>query len=137
MTTTNLYDMFGTDEDFEREGIWYAFSEETKFRLARAGGANLRFAKSLEAKTRPYRRQIENESIDNELANNLLLEAFVETVLLDWQGVKDRDGNDLPYSKDNALKLLKDLPDLYLELRTEAARLSNFRTKEIEDDSGN
>lgn len=135
--TTNLYEMFGTDKRFEQEGIWYAFSEDTKFLLARAGGSNVRFAKVLEAKTRPYRRQIENESIDLDLANGLLIEAFAEAVLLGWQGVTDADGNDLPYSRENAVKLLKDLPDLFAELRNEATRLSNFRTEEIEEDAGN
>lgn len=134
---TDLYEMFGTDDHFEQKGIWYAFSENTKFLLARAGGSNVRFTKVLEARTRPYRRQIENESIDLDTANKLLIEAFAEAVLLDWQGVADKKGDELPYSKENAIKLLTDLPDLFAELRAESTRLSNYRAAEIEEDAGN
>ena len=133
----NLFEMFGTDKALETEGIWYEFDKETKFRLARAGGANMRFAKALEAKTRPYRRQIENGTIDNDLANSLLREAFAETVLLDWKGVSGPDGVALEYSAANAVKLFEQLPDLFTELQNEATRLSNFRNEQVEADAGN
>lgn len=146
---TDLYALFETDKKFETKGIWYTFSEDevdkegvvikkgTKFLLARAGGANTAFAKSLEVKTRPYRRQIDNDNMDPDLAMKLMVEAFVGTVLLDWVGAMSKKGKHLKYSKENAIKLMTDLPDLFTELRTEAQRLSNFQAEQIEDDSGN
>src|SRR3546814_10059117 len=74
-TMANIYKMFQTDKGLETEGIWYNFDKTTGFRLARAGGANMKFVKALEERTRPYRRQIEDNTIDPELANGLLIEA--------------------------------------------------------------
>jgi len=132
----DMHATFGTDETFEREGIWYEFDKETKFLLARAGGANVPFAKRLEAVTRPYRRQIENETIDLEFANGLLRQAWCETVLKGWKGFIYK-GKKVPYSLENSLKYMEMLPDLYLELRGESQRIAHFRTAAIEDDSGN
>lgn len=133
----DLYAMFETDKKFETEGIWYAFSEKTKFLLARAGGSNTSFAKTLEAKTRPYRRQIDNDNMDPDLAMKLMVEAFVGTVLLGWKGAMSKEGKVLKYSRENAIKLMTDLPDLFTELRTESQRLSNYQAEQIEDDAGN
>ena len=58
-------------------------------------------------------------------------------MVLGWKGVTDRDGNELPFTKDNVVTLLTDLPDLFNELRNEATRQSNFRVTEIEEDLGN
>ena len=133
----NLYELFETDNTLETEGIWYTFDKDTKFLLARAGGANTRFTKVLEAKTRPYRRQIDNGTIDNDLGNQLLIEAFSEAVVLGWSGVTDKAGKEMKYSVANCVKLLTDLPDLFTELREEATRVANFRNEEIEADAGN
>lgn len=136
---SDLYKMFETDKNLETEGIWYSFDKDTKFLLARAGGSNIRFAKILENKTRPYRRQIDNGTIDTEFGNSLLIEAFAEAVILGWTGVKakGKNGKEMKYSVENAVKLLTDLPDLFAELREEAARAANFRNEEIEEDVGN
>lgn len=133
----NLYELFETDKNLETEGIWYTFDKDTKFLLARAGGSNARFAKAVEAKTRPYRRQIDNGTIDNDLGNALLIEAFAETVVLSWAGVTDKSGKEMKYSVANCISLLTDLPDLFTELREEATRVANFRNEEIEADAGN
>ena len=82
MTAFNLYENFETEKDLETDGFWYNFSDETSFRLARAGGSNMKFTKAVERITRPYRRQIENESISVEMANSLTIQAFAEAVVL-------------------------------------------------------
>lgn len=144
----DMHEQFGTDESFEQDGIWYQFDGDkldkegnvikkgTKFLLARAGGSNVSFGKRLEALTRPYRRQIENETIDPEFANGLLREAWCATILKGWEGFVYK-GEEIPYSVDNAAKYMELLPDLYMELRTESQRLANFRAISIEDDAGN
>jgi hypothetical protein len=97
----------------------------------------MKFSKVLEAKTRPYRRLIQEDKLDGELATKLLIETFAETVILGWEGVKDKRGKNVPHTTENAVKLLVDLPDLFSELREAASKQSNFRTAEIADDAGN
>ena len=134
---TSIYEMFATDEQKEQEGIVHEITPEISFTLARAGGFNKRFSKALEKKTRPYRRQIQEDTMDVDLANKLFVEAFAETVLLGWKGVTDTEGKPVKFNAKNAVKLLTDLPDLANELREVATKASSFRNAEIKDDVGN
>lgn len=134
---TDLYAMFKTDSDKEKAGFWYEFTPDVKFKLARAGGANMKFAKCVEAKTRPHRRKIDNGTIDPELAHSLLVDAYAEAIVLDWDGVTDSKGKKLTFSKQNVVKLLTDLPDLFHELSKQASALDNFLADEIAEDAGN
>lgn len=134
---TSIYDLFETDEDKETEGFVHRITDKISFTLARAGGANKRFQKVMEAKTRPYRRQIQDDSMDVDLANELMRETFAETVILGWEGITDKDGKPIKFSPANALKLLNQMPDLFDELRDAASKQANFRAEQIADDVGN
>lgn len=133
----SLYDLFGTDKELEKDGIVLNYGKGGKIKIARAGGANSRFAKALETKMRPYRRQFEAGTMDETVANDLLLEAFAETVVLGWEGVQDREGNELAFTRENVTKLFKDLPDLFTDVREQAMKFANFRVTQVEADAGN
>ncbi len=138
--TTSIYDLYETDMQKETEGFWHPVNKKISFLLARAGGANLNFSKAMEKKTRPHRGRggaFEGDEVDVELATELMQEAFAETVILDWSGITDRKGKKVAYSSAAASKLLKDLPDLFTELRDAAGKAANFRIEEIQADVGN
>ena len=61
----SMYDAFGTDKDLEKTGIYLEY-ETFRIKVARAGGGNKRFAKMLEAHTRPYRRAMQTETLGND-----------------------------------------------------------------------
>ena len=135
---TSIYEMFATDLKAETDGFVHRVSDKISFTLARAGGANARFSKAMEVKTRPYRRQIAEDTMDIALANTLLIEAFAETVVLGWEGITDKEtGEEIPCTPEAAVKLLTALPDLFNELREAAAKQSNFRVAEVLEDVGN
>lgn len=134
---SSIYEMFATDLKIEVEGFTHRITDKISFQLARAGGANAKFSKAMEIKTRPYRRQITEDTMDITLANKLLIEAFAETVVLGWEGITDSDGKEIEFSVKAAVQLFTDLPDLFNELREAAAKQSNFRASEVQDDVGN
>ena len=134
---TNIYDMFATDTLREAEGFWHPVSDTIQFLMARAGGSNSNFAKSLEVRTRPHRRKIDNDDMDLDLANKIMIEVFAETVIKDWEGITNEDGEPMPYTKENAVMLLTQLPDLFNELREVAVKQANFRSANLEDAVGN
>lgn len=136
-TVSSLYAQFETDRDMERSGIRLNYGNGVCIIIARAGGSNTRFAKVFEAKTRPYRRQIESETLDPLVAESLLVQAFVESVILGWEGVKDRYGDDLLFTREHAIKLFTELPDLFADVREQATKAANFRAHDVEDDAGN
>lgn len=135
--TTNIWDMFATDQKAEAEGIVYNITPEISFTLARAGGANARYSKVLAAKMRPYTRQIKDEDIDIDLANDLLIEVFAETVVLGWKGITNAEGEEIPFTVASAVALFKQLPDLFFDVRDYAGKMANFRAQEITDVVGN
>lgn len=134
---TSIHELFATDEKTETDGYVHQITDKISFTLARAGGANTRFVKAMEQKTRPYRRQIQDETMDSALANKLLIEAFAEAVILDWTGITTPDGKEVKFTSENAITLFNQLPDLFNELRDSAGNQSNYRAGEVKDDAGN
>lgn len=126
------YSVFRTDKTLEKEGIVLDYGD-FKIKVARAGGANAAFQKALAAKVRPYKRQLDAGTIPDDVAEKLFLDVYAESVVLGWEGVTDENGKPLPYSKENAVKLFSDLPDLFRDVQNQAAAISNFRAEVTED----
>lgn len=138
----SLYKSFKTDANLEKLGIELEYGENSKgqpilIRIARAGGANSAYNKRLEVLTKPYRRQIQTETIDNKVLEKIVAQAFAETVVLGWEGVEDEDNNELTFSVNNVVKLFNDLPDLYKDIQEQAQKTALFRQEILEADSKN
>jgi hypothetical protein len=138
----SLYKQFETDTSVERDGLWLAYGQNSKkqpieIKIARAGGSNEAYLKKLEAKFKPFKRLIQNDALDRPIYEKLVRETYAETVLLDWKGVEDRDGNDMVFSKENALTLLNDLPDLYADILEQSTKAALFRKELREADAKN
>jgi len=139
---TSLYAQFTTSPDLEKEGIVLEYGFNSKglpigIRVARAGGSNAQYSKRMEIKVKPFRRQIQTESIDKKLLEKLIMEVFCETVVLGWENVEDREGNPLPFSYEAAVKLFTDLPDLFADVQDAAQKASLFRAEILEGVAGN
>lgn len=138
----SLYNTFATDKALEQDGIVLDYGTNSKnqpvqIRIARAGGSNVRFAKVLEQKMRPYKRAIANETMDNKVVERLLVEAYADAVILDWTGVEDREGNALDFTRDNVVKVLTDLPDLFIDIQQQSQKAALFRAELREAEAGN
>ena len=134
---TSIFDVWGTDAVMETAGVWIDYGSSGKFLIARSGGANTKFAKVLEFKMRPYRRQMDQGKLDNEIANKVLMETFIEACLLGWENLTYQDDKAIKFSKENAIRLFTDLPDLFNDLREQSAKMATFQQEEVEADSGN
>lgn len=138
----NLYKQFGTNKSLEKEGIYIDYGKNSngspiRIRIARAGGANVRFQKVLEAKSKPYRRQIQNDTADAEVVDQLMKEVYAETIILGWEGVDDAEGNEIPFTKENCVRLFNDLPDLWSDIAEVSRKTAAFRNEILEDDLKN
>lgn len=131
------YEMFKTDKKLEQDGIVLDYGS-FKITIARAGGSNRRFEQLLEARAKPLRRAmaIETPGLKRRV-EPLLREVFAETVVLGWENVRDAQGNVMPFSKENCVKLFTDLPDLFADVQEQAAKMSHFRTESLEDEAKN
>lgn len=142
-TYRSPYDVFETDKDLEQKGIRLSYGDFW-FDVARAGGANSRFAKMLEKELQPYRRAIQTETMDPKVANEILCRCFAATVVTGWGSKKHgegrmiaRDGSALDFSPANVAHVFVDLPDLFADVREQASKVALFRNAVNEADAGN
>jgi hypothetical protein len=141
---SGLFKQFKTDTNKELNGVDIEFAEAVNedgsiptFTLSRMGKSNKKYAKAIEAASRPYRRQIELGTMKPEVSERIFLEVFAETILVGWKNVYAEDGSDLKYSKDAAIALMSALPDVYDRLQLESTIASNFRDSALENEAKN
>lgn len=141
-----MYQQFATSEHFETKGIEIDYGT-FRVTIARAGGANKKFARLLEAKTKPFRRAIQTEMMDNDRAGVLLMEVYAESVILNWEtkvdgkfkvGIEAKDsGKLMPFTSENVMATLRNLPNLFSDIQVQATREALYREEIREDDTGN
>ena len=128
--------MYETEKDLEKDGVDVKIGPAT-FVVARAGGSNRDFKNMLLAKSKPLQKRIKKNTVDADLdveSESLMIEVYSKTVIKGWSGVTDRDGNEFPFTVENCIMLLSDLPDLFTEIQTEASDISNFQNEIKEED---
>lgn len=133
MAGSGLYAAYQTDKDAERDGVWLDEAGGARFLIARMGGSNVKFQKALTAAMKPYTRELQLNIADNDALEPVMKKVFIDTILLDWEFVPGEDGTLLDFTKENAEKILKDLPDLYARLREQATAYTNYRAAAIKD----
>ncbi len=131
------YDTFKNSENHEQNGITLDLGDSGKFVIARAGGGNHTYRKTLERLSKPYRRAIQARTLSIEKDTELLAKCYAECIVKSWEGVTGPDGEPLPFTQENCIKLLSDLPDLFLEIQQTANEDQLYREVIQEEDSGN
>lgn len=141
----SMYGQFQTDTSLETQGLIIDYGS-FRVTIARAGGANKRFSKTLESKTKPFKRAIQTDTMDNERGLEILREVYAEAIVLNWetkkdntfvQGIEAQDGSLLPFSKENVVATFKNLPDLFTDIQQQAEKSALFRKLLQEQDSKN
>ena len=130
----SIYKLFATDHDLEQNGFSLEYGE-AKFIIARAGGANKKFQSCIERKLRPYRSAINSGTMDTKTAEKLLAESYAEAIILAWESVKDKDGDELAFTKENVVKVLLDLPDLFADIQEQSQKVANYISAEADEDA--
>jgi|AntRauTorcE11897_2_1112592.scaffolds.fasta_scaffold00704_9 hypothetical protein len=124
---TNLDNIYKTDSSMEKDGIWFAITDETQFLVRRFGGANAQKVKQATAKYyKPFARQVENGTMSAEKEKEILVRSFVESCLVDWKGV-EIDGEEQKFEKEKAIELFCNLPDLFESIYEYATATSSYR----------
>ena len=131
------YESFATDSSMEQEGIWIDYGDAGSFRVARAGGSNKNFTRSFQRLTKPHRKAIQADAMNDDTPRAIMMEVFIESAPLGWKNVTGKDGQALTFSKKNAKALFEDLPDLFGDLLNSSQNYSLYREYVMEVDSGN
>lgn len=128
-----LYQAFKTDTNLEVQGVTLDFGV-AKFKVRRAGGSNRAYATVFSNKSKPHIRKINTGTLDEDTGLQILLDTYFEAVVLGWEGVTDENGEPLEYNRENFHKVMRDLPDLWMTIRTECDNMRNFQHEEAKVD---
>lgn len=129
---------FAMDEQREQNGVPFE-TPWGDFVLARAGGSNKRFKTLFNELTAPYRiRGVEMEEImSDDESKRVLVEVYAKTVVRGWSGVVDAEGNEIPFSVENAIMLFSKFDDLFSIIMQAAQKREIFRSAVAEEDAKN
>lgn len=139
----SLYNIFATDKSAEQDGIWVDYGDAGRIKIARMGGSNSAYTKAVANLYKANKHAIDTDTMSDEVAEKKQREIFAKHVVLDWDngdglpGLPGPEGELLDFTQENVVKVLSDLPDLYADLRAQAAKVSNFRKAAIEADAKN
>lgn len=120
---------FSTNKALEEDGAWVDIGDGGKLKIARAG--NKKSIAHMRLISKPHLAQITYGKLSDEVATALAVEVLAEAILLDWDGITD-GGKPLPYSKDNAIKMLTEYPD-FRDLVSKIADERKTFQKEIDE----
>lgn len=138
----SLFKQFSSSKQKASTGVWVEYSPNEDgtipaFLIARAHKFNKRYATALAAATQPHRRALATETLDNKTAEKVMLQVFLDAILLDWRNVYDEAGAPMVYSRASAESLLTKLPELYDDLDTQSKSLALYREEELAADLKN
>jgi len=135
MTTNgDIFDqVFGINEDLATNGVWVKFGTKLEVLIGFQGEANKNFVKAVELETTPFKRDIEQGTLDNDDGKLMLCRILARGVVYDWKG----EGVP-PFSFDACMKQLTKKGSLFFqEVNELSKRLATFKKKEDEADLGN
>ncbi len=148
----SMYDQLQTDPALETKGVEVDYGS-FRVTLARAGGANKRYEKLLDARSKPHRRAMKTETMDNDVALGVMREVYADSIILHWEA-KNAKGNwevgieakpkkpgdpinIVPFNRDNVVQAMIDLPELLLWFKEDAEKLALYLVQAQEEDVKN
>lgn len=154
--SNNMFTQFETDKNLEKNGIVLDYGD-FRVTIARAGGANRKYNRTLEFVSKPYRRAIDNKTIAVEKAEEIMMQVATQSLVLLWEvrevkeakkegeedkvtwksGIHARDGGVIDFTRDNVMLTFQQLPDLFHDINGQAETAANFRKAGLEDDAKN
>lgn len=148
----SMYRQLETNKALETKGVEIDYGS-FRVTLARAGGANKRYEKILDAKSKPHRRAMKTETMDNEVAIGVMREVYADSIILHWEtkdakgewqvGIeaKPKKGSDkltiVPFNRENVVQAMIDLPELLIWFKEDAEKLSLYLVQLLEEDVKN
>ena len=79
-----------------------------------------------------FRTQQRLKMIPAEKNVEILRDAFATGCIAKWENIQDEQGVEIPFTPENACKLLKDMPDLYYDLSSKAGEKDNYKADALE-----
>jgi len=132
----NLRKRYESDPVAEVEGVWVEIDPDAKARVKVARFNNPEHEKCLEKLRKPYRNM---RSLPKSIGDKIMNESMAEAILMGWENISLDGKKALPYSRENALKLLSDpeMHDFRETVLSIALEAESYRKSSLEEAAGN
>lgn len=134
----SIFDLYETNRESEEDGKWFdeEFGPEVKLKLRRYNAKVPRLARDKAFK--PHLKAYKTfDKIPEDVSVPLTNKLLAETIVVDWKGIFDRDGNEIPFSKEAALDLFTKLPDFATAVILVSVNADNYRAEDKDEIKGN
>lgn len=118
---------FGYDEELANEGVWFDAGPEARLKVASV--KNEQFLNYVREHTTSSQENIVTDSSTEE---DIGFKAIAKFLLLDWENVKVA-GEEVEYSEEKALELMKEYPEFADTVLGFARDNRNFQRQEEEE----
>jgi hypothetical protein len=130
----SIYDYYATDVNLENDGVVVELAPGLEVTIRST--LSEKYLRTFERLRKPYEKLLKNgNKLSQDQNLQIMQKAIAQAILIDWKGVYDREGNEIPFSTENALKILSDpqmmrfLEDIYEAANSKAT----FEEEEIEE----
>lgn len=121
--------VFKTNASVEVTGVWHDLGDG-RIRIARFN--NPAYLKVIRRLTTPFAKLINTETDEAiEKVNEITIEAMAEAIVVGWERLMD-EGQELQYSKENAMMLLTKYPDFREWASQKALSAKYYRDEYLE-----
>ena len=124
---------FGTDATLESEGKWFDLGDNARVLIGRFGNKN--HERVMDKMRKPYEALLLRKGkIPKDEMSDMIRASFAEGVLMGWEGFVDKEGKEVPFSKEealNAITLYKDFYDLLFDFSNDMSNFRSFVEEEV------
>ena len=108
---------YGIDLKLATEGKWFPLSMISGVEIKVAKVGNPHYEKTAKRLYSPFKERLRRNTLATDVMERITNDLIVQSLLKDWRGMPGEDGQDVPFSQEEAMVLIKD-PELR-EIRDE------------------
>lgn len=132
----SIFALYQTDRTAEEDGKWFdSFGPNIAFKIRRFSSKKSQAVRT--GLEKPYAKMSRNGVLPESVQEGIFHKHLANGIVVDWKGVYDMDGNEVPFSVDAAVDLFEKLPDLAREIVLLAINMDNFRDGHKDEVAGN
>jgi hypothetical protein len=139
MTTVDLNLLkseYGIEQKKANDGVWQKLVLLPNVKVCVRRHGNTEYQRYLRKHLyKPYQRQFRENTIDPEKVDAVMTKAMCRHILVDWEGFRDSNGNEVPYSYEEAHAILSkpELEPLKNEILEIAQNDEFYRFEELRE----
>lgn len=127
----SVYDAYETDSGAEEDGKWFDMQGGIRVKVRRFTSKVAQENRvKLEA---PYLRTHRSGKIPEKVSESITIRQLAETILVDWEGLANREGELIEFDVEVAHKILLELPNFRNEIAQLSLVMDNYRIEDAEE----